>query len=147
MPNEQVTPLRTLEDCMKFEIKHRFSGEVVFTCDLSSANLSSIKADVFMVLLHAIPEAPAMLAAINEGRVDGSTYEGECACLVGTIAKERHVHPDALTNGLRPDSDRPAERFFMAIKKGDTPETNPASKIAAEWVSEFIGLVSQPVAA
>jgi len=28
---------------------------------------------------------------------------------------------------------RPAERFFLAIKEGDTPETSEFAKLACEW--------------
>jgi hypothetical protein len=32
----------------------------------------------------------------------------------------------------------PAERWFLAIKSGDTPETNPVAKITLEWIDEFL---------
>ena len=111
--------------------------------DLSDANLSVIREDVRSVLAAAPAEAPGLLAALREGRVDGSTYEGPCACLVGTIANVRGVEHTALGD-LRPDADRPAERFFMGIREGDTPETDPVSAIAAKWVEEF--LAEQPKA-
>jgi hypothetical protein len=74
-------------------------------------------------------------SALIEGRVEGSTYEGDCACLVGTIANARHA--DYQQIGIKPDSSRAAERWFMGIKKGDTPETNQISKITVEWLDEF----------
>jgi hypothetical protein len=80
--------------------------------------------------------------AIVEGRIDGSTYGGDCACLCGTIANERKCTVDELGN-IKPDSSRPAERFFMGIKPGDTPETNPASKIALEWLDTFVEQTKQ----
>jgi hypothetical protein len=105
--------------------------------NLSKANLSTIKNDVWAVLLSAPKEVEGLRKALEEGRVDGSTYEGECACLVGTIANLRGCEIESL-KGLNPDSSRPAERFFMAIKRGDTPAKNPACKIALEWVNEFL---------
>jgi hypothetical protein len=53
----------------------------------------------------------------------------------------RHEQYDALTNGLKPDFNRPAERLFLAIKKGDKPDTNPISKIVLEWTDEFVALL------
>ena len=85
-------------------------------------------------------EVPALIEAILGGRIDGSVYEGDCACLVGTLAKARHC-PISAIPGLIPDSDRPAEVFFMSIRKGDTPETNPFSKLALEWCEEWLGNV------
>ena len=76
-------------------------------------------------------------AAIAEGRIDGSTYEGDCACLVGTLANVRHVRYDAIPS-LRPNSSRPIERFFLAIRKGDTPETSTFSRLALEWTDEWL---------
>ncbi len=31
-----------------------------------------------------------------------------------------------------------AERFFAAIKPGDTPETSQFSKLAVEWIDEWL---------
>jgi hypothetical protein len=39
---------------------------------------------------------------------------------------------------LRPDANRPAERWFLAIRKGDIPPNNPVSAITAEWAREFM---------
>jgi hypothetical protein len=77
-----------------------------------------------------------------EGRVDGSTYEGACACLVGTIANVRGVGYEAVGNGIAPDSGRPAEQWFMSIRKGDTPATNQVSAITVQWLDEFVSLLT-----
>jgi len=100
--------------------------------------LRATRADLFDVLLRAIPEVPALLTALREGRVDGSTYEGDCACLCGTIANARGISIDALDFK---DPRRPIESWFFAIEKGDTPETNAAAKQAEKWIVEFMELV------
>ena len=152
---------------MKFEIKNRFTGELIFSietdtwrlaveaaiknnADLSSADLRSadlryanlrfIKADLWELLLHAKHEISALRKAIIDGKVDGSVYEGECACLCGTIANERKCKYTEL-NGIIPDSSRPAEAFFTAVKKGDTPETNQVAKIVLGWIDELQELI------
>jgi hypothetical protein len=112
--------------------------------DLRGADLGAFKADFFMVLLYAQPEVPALLKAIREGRVDGSTYSGECSCLVGTIAAERHIAAHELPTPIKPDSSRPAETFFMAIRRGDTPATNQVSAIVEGWAVEFLELIGKP---
>ena len=82
----------------------------------------------------------ALLAALRAGKIDGSQYSGECACLVGTIAKVRKCDAYSLP-GIRPDGSRPSERWFLAIRPGDTPENNPAVKITEGWIEEFQGLL------
>jgi len=109
---------------------------------LDGARLGPIRGDFFDILLRAPNEVAGLRAALVEGRVNGSTYTGECACLVSTIANVRHTDYQRLGNGIKPDSGRPAEIWFMAIRKGDTPETNQVSAITVAWVDEFLGLMA-----
>jgi hypothetical protein len=95
---------------------------------------------MWVVLLQSIPEIPALKAAIKEGRIDGSTYSGECACLAGTVAKTRGVTHIQLGYA---DNNRPIERFFLSIKEGDTPETSQFSKLALEWLEAFEAFTSK----
>jgi hypothetical protein len=160
---------------MKIELRHRWTNELKFTfesdsdnarrskgdaikkaisekvdlhgTDLRDANLRGTKDDLFGLLCYVPGEAQGLLAALKEGRVNGSAYEGECACLVGTLANARHCHYMKI-DGLRPNSSRPAERFFLAITTGDTPETSQPCALAAEWASEWIARMEaahQPV--
>jgi hypothetical protein len=105
--------------------------------DLRGANLRDVREDIEAVLALAPDEAPAVLAALEAGRVDGSVYEGECSCLVGTIARARGVEYRDL-GALRPDASRPAERWFFAIRQGDTPATSPIVAWTADVVREWI---------
>ena len=102
----------------------------------------SIKADLWELLLHAIPEIPALRQAIIYGKVNGSVYEGECACLCGTIANVRGCNYQKL-EGITPNSSRPAEAYFLGIKKGDTPKNNPMAKQVVEWIDELLGLLGE----
>jgi hypothetical protein len=86
------------------------------------------------VLAENPHEAAGVLTALQEGRVNGSSYSGTCACLVGTIANIKEVD----YRSLHPDDSRAAERWFMGVKKGDTLVNNPVAAITAEWVKEFI---------
>jgi hypothetical protein len=107
--------------------------------NLSGANLSYIKADLWMILTYARNEAKGLLQALRDGKIDGSTYEGACACLVGTIANVRHCDINSIP-GLAPNANRPAERWFLALKPGMTPETNDIAKITEGWIDEWISL-------
>ena len=106
--------------------------------DLTGANLDPIRDDLFAVLSAAPTEVKALIAALEAGRVDGSTYEGECACLIGTIANARGCEYTELGPILRANSDRPIERFFLAIKKGDTPDTNDLCRLALAWSETWL---------
>jgi hypothetical protein len=111
-------------------------GANLYGANLDGANLAPIRDDYYAVLLAAIPEIPALREAIIQGHIDGTVYQGECACLVGTIANAQHRNYQTLEN-ITPNGDRPIERFFYAISKGDTPETSQFSKLALEWLDEF----------
>ena len=104
--------------------------------DLSRADLTPIRDDFWAVLCSAPKEVPALRAALVEGRIDGSTYSGECACLVGTIAKARDCNEFQIP-GLAPNAHRPAERFFLSIDPGDTPDNSQFAKLAVEWIDDF----------
>jgi len=106
---------------------------------------ATAKADLYAVLDTAPAEAPAVLTALEAGRVDGSTYTGECACLVGTIAHARGIDPEqvpsrsnAADDVLSRDSTRPAEVWFMQIRQGDTPSTSPICAMTAVWVRDYL---------
>lgn len=104
--------------------------------NLRGANLQPFRDDLFAVLSAAPAEVPALLAAVREGRIDGSCYEGECACLVGTIAKARGVDYESLGPLLRPNSGRPAEVWFTLLKPGDT--TSEPVKLAEGWIADWL---------
>ena len=104
--------------------------------DLRGADLSAIKHDLWAVLCSAPVEVSGLRMALIAGKVDGSTYSGKCACLVGTIANIRGCSHEEL-GSLIPDANRPAERFFLMINKGDTPAKSQAAKIAVEWIDEW----------
>lgn len=132
------------------EIKNRWNGAVICSpeaellrvavleavsrktdlrgADLRGADLSPIRDDFFSILNATPAEVAGLRAALMAGRIDGSSYEGDCACLVGTIANIRHCRYDAIP-GLAPDSSRPAERFFLAIRRGRTPANSQFAKL------------------
>lgn len=96
--------------------------------------IAQVRADFHDVFGWARPEVPAFLIALQEGRIDGSCYEGKCACLVGTIAKVRGVWFETLPN----DATRPAEEFIYPIEEGDTPATNPIAALVEQWTVEWL---------
>ena len=113
------------------------SGSDLSGSDLSDSNLTPIRDDFWAVLSSAPAEVPALVQALKDGKVNGSTYTGECACLVGTIANAKKCDYREI-KGLIPNSHRPAEMFFTAIKPGDTPKKNAAAKLSVEWAEEWL---------
>jgi hypothetical protein len=112
------------------------SGANLSDADLSDADLREIKKDYFDVLLRAIPEVPNFKKALLDGKIDGSTYSGECACLCGTLMKSPVVEISCRIDKIK-DGSRPIERFFLCIKPGMTPNNSQHSKLALEWLEEF----------
>ncbi len=103
---------------------------------LSGANLSDAKNDLMAKLMLLPDEAENLLEKIKAGKINGSVYEGECCCFAGTIAN--HVGVEYNQLAFRADSNSPIEIHFLAISEGHTPESNPFSEFAANWVEEFI---------
>ena len=113
--------------------------------DLRYVNLSYVKSDFLSEVLRLPNELEFLRQALLDGKVDGSTYTGECACLAGTLAHAKGINDYSggdIANGLtfRADSSSPRETFFLAISKGDTPDTNAACKIALQWTDEAISI-------
>jgi len=119
-------------------------GADLYGANLRGANLENLPKDyinqcsrdmlfIFQCLKN---ELPYLREKLIKGEVDGSQYEGECACLIGSLGKadggvdkvcaaipfyEKGTH-----NG--------GEAWFLNIRKGDTPETNAFAKHAVELI-------------
>lgn len=106
--------------------------------NLPEANLNYIKFDVWTVFNYYPHEVRGVQTALREGRIEGRRYEGQCADLIGTIANQRNCSYQSLV--IKPDSSRPAERWFFAIQRGDTPENSPIVKLTEEWIEEWKNL-------
>jgi hypothetical protein len=113
--------------------------------NLRGSNLSEIRADFLAEVLNLPNELEFLRDALIAGKVDGSTYSGECACLAGTLAHAKGIqnyNGESIKNGctFKADAGSPRERFFLAIQEGDTPENNSACKIALDWTNEAIAM-------
>ena len=113
---------------------------------LSDADLRPIIADLWFILSQARSEVPAMVTALRTGNVDGSTYTGTCACLVGTLENAGAVD-------LPHAAQSPAERWFLSIRKGDKPGDASTGGLAAgkalEWIEQYCrltGIALEPAA-
>jgi hypothetical protein len=119
-------------------------GANLYGADLGSAKnvpaniLGRYRDDIRKVLDTAPTEVGGLLQALWDGKVDGSTYTGECACLVGTLEKVRGKGTNVEIPNLGHDSSRPAEEWFLNIRKGDTPVSNPSAAFAAAVIAEWM---------
>jgi len=110
--------------------------EVSFSNLKNSGALEPIRCDFFGRLLILKSEVGYLKTALQKGRVNGSAYEGECSCFMGTIANAKKCTYKQLV-GLKPDSSSDTERWFFSIKKGDTPDNSLFVKQTIEWIEEF----------
>lgn len=102
---------------------------------LRDAKWDDTKKDMFEKMALMPNEVPYLYKSIHEGKVDGSAYEGECACFCGTLANGAGIKYEAIK--IKADSSSPVEKFFLGINKGDIPKNNPISQLASEWIEEF----------
>ena len=115
-------------------------GANLYEADLRGANLRGMtldklpadfinqcSRDILFILGCLKHEVPFLREKLVAGGVDGSQYEGECACLVGTLAKGADQAVEQ-TCAVIPFYDRgthnPGEQWFLNIREGDTPENN-----------------------
>lgn len=90
----------------------------------------------------ATPEAVADLRQhLVEGRIDGNTYFGECACIFGTLANFlQAMEPDEMPSlvwDVENYGITPAERLFIYIHRGDTPTSNPVAELVLRWLDLY----------
>jgi uncharacterized protein YjbI with pentapeptide repeats len=101
------------------------------------ADLTAIRDDFFAVLSTARDEVAAVRAAVEAGKIDGELYVGDYACLIGTIANARGCSYDAMDD-LPDNARRPAERWFLGLRPGDTPDRSQIAAITLEWIDEWL---------
>jgi hypothetical protein len=135
--------------CIEAAVKSRAD---LFGADLSGANLSGAtnidnlpqewvrqcSRDMLFVFLHTKVELPYLRQALIDGKVNGTQYEGDCSCLIGTLGKA-DGGLDKLCEmipyyqrGLHNHS----EQWFWQIREGDTPETSIFSAHALKLIDE-----------
>ena len=104
--------------------------------------LVPVKIDLILAILHMPDEIPFLRQALVEGKVDGSSYNDECACLAGTMSRAcKMPWGEFRAKALMPvDIDSPRERWFFWIRKGDTPKNSQVVAITLEWIDEVLAM-------
>ncbi len=101
-----------------------------------SGALESIRFDFFGRMLVLKSEVEALKQSLIKGEINGSSYTGQCCCFMGTVAKSANCEYTELP-GIKPDASSDTERWFMAIKIGDTPKNSLFVKQTVEWINQF----------
>ena len=120
-------------------------------CNWSKARRAEARQDIRKILALAPSEVVGVRDALVADKINGNLYEGECCCLVGTIAKLRGISVQTqcwfypLERAIRADPERPAEQFFASIREDETPETNGYAKLALSWIDEWIDEQAQKI--
>ena len=115
-------------------VRANLTGANLTGANLTGANLTQIQGDVASILDGNPDEVKDLMLALVTGNVDGSVYKGDCACLIGTIANIKAVDVDTMPQ----DGSRPAERWFLAIRTGDTHDNSQIVAITQKWIQEWL---------
>jgi hypothetical protein len=94
---------------------------------LPTRYINECSRDILFVLEHLKAEVPYLRKKLLAGEVDGTQYEGECACLVGSLANADDISLDAVCKMIpfyEKGTHNPGEAWFLNIHEGDTPATN-----------------------
>ncbi len=115
--------------------------------DLPESFVNQTSRDMLFIFEHLKSELPYLREKLIKGEVDGSQYEGKCACLIGSLGKadggvdkvcETIPFYDKGTHNL-------GEQWFLWIHEGDTPETNEFAAYALKLIDMVMGKKSKKV--
>ena len=121
------------------------SGANLSGANLSGADLDVIKYDIFAACDLSPLDVTYLYETLERGEVDGSTFgDGRaCGCLVRTMEVSRarrldlSIDDPAIAGSVVPrDTHTIAQRWFLGIHLGDTPETSSICRITHEWIGE-----------
>ena len=86
--------------------------------------------DMLFIFQCLKSELPFLREKLVKGEVDGSQYEGECACLIGTLANADGGLDKvcAAIPYYEKGTHNMGEMWFLNIRKEDTPKNNEFAK-------------------
>lgn len=115
-------------------------GAVLKAAKIPNQWIEVCKADTFEILKQLHGDAAFLKRALVEGKVDGSTYRGKHACLVGTLANASREDLRDFCRKRKYDSSlyRYGEQWFYQIRLGDTPQNNLFARHALVWCEEIL---------
>jgi len=108
--------------------------------NIPQSYINQCSRDMLFIFSYLKKELPFLREKLVEGKVDGTQYEGECCCLIGTLANEDGGVDKVCSNipyyekGLH----NYGEQWFFNIRPGDTPENNEFASHAVKLIDEII---------
>ena len=119
-------------------IKETLVQAVKDGADLRGADLKNLpedfinqcSRDMLFIFEHLKSELPFLREKLLAGKVNGTQYEGECACLIGTLANG-DGGIEKVCSAIpfyKKGTHNPGEQWFLNIKEGDTPKNNEFAK-------------------
>ncbi len=95
--------------------------------------------DILSIFGYLKNEVPFLKKMLVEGKVDGTQYEGDCACLLGTLANGDGGMDKICQNipFYEKGTHNPGEAWFWNIREGDTPENNQFATHVLKLIEMF----------
>jgi hypothetical protein len=104
--------------------------------NLPASYINLCSRDMLFVFEHLKGELPAFREKLVAGKIDGTQYEGDCACLIGTMGN-LDGGVDKVCSRI-PFYDKGlhnyGEQWFWQIHQGDTPDKSFFAKHALELI-------------
>jgi hypothetical protein len=96
--------------------------------------------DMLFIFQCLKPELAEFRKKLIAGEIDGTQYEGDCACLIGTMGKlDGGISKVCKTISFyEKGTHNGGEAWFLNIHKNDTPENNEFSKHALLLVDQVL---------
>lgn len=119
------------------------------------AFLNEASREMLFIFEHLKPELPALREQLLAGQINGTQYEGECACLIGSLAKGVAIKDDPDTDTTEAMGDfinqvcesipyyekglhNVSEQWFYQIREGDTPDNNEFAAHALKLIDQVL---------
>ena len=93
---------------------------------------------IFTQLKH---ELPRLRKKIVDGQIEGTQYEGDCCCLIGTLGGGNDECINTVVASMKyydKGLHNPAEQWFYQIREGDTPENSLFARHALKLIDEVL---------
>ena len=110
--------------------------------DIPQSYINTCSRDMLYIFHTLKTELPQLREKLVKGEINGSQYEGSCACLIGSLANIKNTNPKDFCKSLLPYYNmglhNPGEQWFYQIHSGDTPKNNFFAKHAVKLIDEVL---------